>query len=229
MRKHWILCTIIGIAAAILSSFVLKYSPADGGNFHPGYGKPVTAFEFAHSPEDVALVFGEVNGPARSGRIDGMRKGVYADFPFIIAFGSFLFVFFLAAFKQTGLRVWLIFGSVGIIAAASDAIEDIILLGILNDPIAAPLVSVLAVPVYMKFTGLAVTNIAAGVFLTKQRSLIWKAFGSLVFLSGIAVIIGLILPRQLVWILANAVAIGWIAMLIYAVTQSLRSNEKTRV
>jgi len=226
VKNFWIICSIFGIAAAILSYLVIKLSPVDGGNFNSGYGTPLMAFEFANSPEDVALVFGSHEGPLRSARIDGMRKSVYVDFPYIAAYGSFFLLFFISAFKQTGGRIWLICGLIVVVAAIGDVIENLILLGILNDLVAAPLVSVLAIPVNIKFIGLAVANIGAGVFLSRKDSLIWKALGALSLLGGLAVLIGLILPRQLVWTFVCSLGIGWIAMLIYSTTRIFRSVSK---
>ena len=226
MKILWTICSIIGIAAAILSYFVLKLSPVDGGNFNSGYGNPLMAFLFSNSSEDVALVFGSFEGPLRSARIDGMRISIYADFPYIAAYGSFFLLFFISVFKQTGRWIWLIFGLIGVVAAIGDAIEDVILLGILDDPDMAPLVTVLAVPVYIKFFGIALASIGAGVFLSKQESPIWKVFGVLSLFSGLAVIIGLIFPRQLVWTLVYSIAIGGIAMLIYSITRIFSSVSK---
>jgi len=226
MKKYWIICSILGIAAALVSYFVVKFSPADGGNFNLGYGNPLMAFMFANSPEDVALVFGSVEGPIRSARIDGMCKSVYADFSYILVYVSFLLLFFISAYKQAGRRLWLIFGLIGVVAAIGDAIENVIFIGILNNPGTAPLVTVLAFPVYIKFIGIALANIGAGVFLFKQDSLIWKAFGILSLFSGLAVIIGLIFPRQLVWTLARSIAIGWIAILVYSTARIFRPAPK---
>ena len=226
MKKYWIICSTFGIAAALVSYFVIKLSPVDGGDFNSGYGNPLMAFMFANSPEDVALVFGDLKDPLGSARVDGMRKSLYLDFPYIAAYVSFFLLFFISASKQAGRRLWLIFGLIGVVAAIGDAIENVILIGILSDSGTAPLVTVLAFPVYIKFIGIAFANIGAGVFLFKQDSLIWKAFGVLSVFSGLAVIIGLIFPRQLVWTFVYSIAIGWIAMFIYSTTRIFRSAPK---
>lgn len=227
MRHAWLRIISVGLVAAVLSFFVFALSPEDGGAFDPGFGSPVTAFEFAQTPEDVAHVFGAVGDPAREARIASMRKGVYADFPFIVAFGAFIALFFFAASKQSGRSVWLVFAIVGIVAALADMIEDVILLGILSDPVTAPLVSVLAIPVYIKFGGLGVANIAAGRFMTRQSGLLPKGLGVIAILGGLLTLAGLAVPRQLVWVLSSAVAAGWIAMLVYAVSQWLAREPGT--
>ena len=128
-RQLWQRCFWAGLATLILGAVVLSIFPKGDFVYPRGYGDPVIAFEFADSISSVKAALGH-SAAGYEDRLSAMKNGTYSDFIFIIAFGLFMTHFFLAAHRQTGLRVFKIFVAIAIIAALSDFTEDVFALSI---------------------------------------------------------------------------------------------------
>jgi hypothetical protein len=213
-RRIWKRCFWAGIAALILGTLVLSIFPNIGGDFPPGYGTPVIAFEFASTADEAKAAVGN--------SVQAMRSGTYSDFFFIIAFGLFLISFFHAAKLQTGQHLYKFMAAVALIAALSDIAEDIFALQILNDLDEARGVAWMHYFAKAKFIGLGVTGLGAAVFLLRQHRILRKIEGAFTGLGGALTLIALTRPEQMGDMLGLGITIAWIAMLAYAATQSFK-------
>jgi hypothetical protein len=132
---------------------------------------PVLAFEFARDANDLVAVFGAVGDPSHPARLAGFRAGNLLDYLFLLTYGSFLLTFFRASAADMESPRWRTVGWLAPIAAASDGVENAILLSLnadLSDPL--PRLAVPPWPVWIKFGLLSALSGAAGAALWRQRA-----------------------------------------------------------
>jgi hypothetical protein len=213
-RRLWKRCFWAGIVTLILGAVVLSIFPSQGGDFLPGYGTPVIAFEFSSSPAEAKAAVGN--------SVEAMRSGTYSDFFFIIAFGLFLISFFHAAKLQTGQKLFKFMAAAALIAALSDVGEDILALQILSDLDAARGVDWMHYFAKAKFMALGITGVGAAIFLLSQPRILRKVEGAFAALGAGLTLFALTRPEQMGDMLGLGVTISWIAMLAYAATQAFK-------
>lgn len=209
----------------------MPHFPTDAAADISGYGSPVIAFEFARTPGDLAAVFGSKVDPERARRMTMMDHGNRWDFLFMGVYSVFGAMFGLAVRRRNVvLGTTILFAA--IVAGVADAVETRILLSItaqMADGGATPAGLVtLWMPVTIKFTCLALSIIGAGLFLGSCRSVTWKAVGALSVLAGLLSIPALLSPASLGSLLTLSVGIGWIIMLAYALTRTLRGIDPSQ-
>lgn len=226
-RGLWRGCAAAGVAVLITVILIMPHFPTEAAADVSGYGSPIIAFEFARTPADLWAVFGGDGDPERAGRMAMMDQGNRWDFLFMTIYSVFGGMFGLAVrrrYKALGTIILV----AAIAAGIADAIETRTLLSItaqLADGITSPAgLTTLWMPVTTKFIGLALSIIGAGVFLGAQASVAWKAFGALCVLAGLLSIPALLSPASLGSLLTLSVGIGWIIMLAYALTRSVRNT-----
>ena len=220
-RKLWILTAVTGIALTIFGLFMIDKFPTVGHDISEGFGGPVFAFEMARTQMDVAAVFGPDGDPARAARIAQMNEGNYWDFPFMALYAGFMALFFLAAKKTSSKAVWKWLAGIAVISGLADAGENVILLGLTANIETAPHVGMLFIPVWIKFFSIMACLIGAGVFLSRQRNIIWKILGVVCALGGLTIGAAFISPSDYGYLIRNGVTIGWVIMLIYAVYRAI--------
>jgi hypothetical protein len=218
----WRACLLWGIATVLVSQSFALFMPATLA--HPVAGStvdnPVLAFEFASTQAHLDAVFGLAGEPLRAGRIAGMIKGNVLDYLFMVVYGSFVLAFFGASARAMGERRWWLAGWLGPLAALSDAIENALLLSI-NADMATPEAELTFLPwfVWTKFVLLAVACGLAGFALFRQRA--WLL--ALPCLVAPAMIVPGVLDR---WTwgqpAVSAIALGWLAMLLWAAWRAWR-------
>ncbi|WP_409432805.1 hypothetical protein ACJ3XI_11445 [Litorimonas sp. RW-G-Af-16] len=219
-RRLWQISFLSGAVMLALAALAMSAFPEEAGPYPKGFGDPIYALEFARSKADVLTVFG-----ARQDHADfiaAVKAGTRWDFAFIVALAVFLCTFFLALFRRTGQQVWLCFAVLGVVTAFADAMENVIILGLLPRLDIMPKLSVLAVPVTLKFVGIAVTIIGAGIYLILQKRPIRRFEGIAALLSGAGILMALSQPQTLGWTLSPLITIGWLAMLAFTVTQGFK-------
>ncbi|MGJ8558923.1 MAG: hypothetical protein ACSHX3_01670 [Litorimonas sp.] len=227
MKEHrfWIGCAAAGLMTLIIVLIIMPYFPTDAAADVSGYGSPVIAFEFARTPADLVAVFGEETDAARAGRMAMMDQGNRWDFLFMTIYTLFGFMFGLAA-RRRSIALGTIILVAALVAGLADAIETQALLSItaqLYDGVATPDgLATLWMPVTIKFIALAGSILCAGLFLISRAGLIWTALGLLTLLSALLSVPGLLAPERFGNLLTLSVGIGWIVMLSYALTRSVR-------
>lgn len=219
-KGWWRLTALLGLLTAITGVITILASPASGGSYAAGFGSPIIALEFARGPTDFAAIMDGFTGQAVADRIAAFRRGVLTDFPFIIAFSTFLASFFIAAFKVSGARGWLVFALVSLLAGLSDALEDSRILAVLDAPENPASYGGLAVFASLKFVGLAAGAIGIGLWLFPERGR-WKLSGRICVWLGAATLAGVFFPSTLGFVL-TAVALSWVIGWVYAIRQSIR-------
>ncbi|WP_371395634.1 hypothetical protein [Fretibacter rubidus] len=220
MRKLWIITAIFGALTAALAAIIFPQFPTDGYAISDGYGGAVYAFEMARTPADLIAVFGPEGDPARPARIAAMDKGNIWDYGFMPAYAGFMALFLWAAFKTTGRKIWVIFAALGLLSAVADGIENAVLLGITSDMANAPFLSVLAVPVWIKFFSIALAVAAAGLYIARHGA-VWKVVGWLCALSMMGVLLAFYDASRFGALSGTMIGFGWIVMLGFALRQSL--------
>ena len=218
----WRACLLWGLATLAMSQAMNVFFPDAMAHAIPGAAidRPVLAFEFARTPAHLDAVFGPVGDPLRNGRIEGMVRGNQLDYLFMVIYGSFVLAFFGATARWTRNPRWWLAGWLGPIAAVADAIENALLLSI-NAEMASPTAELawLPYPVWIKFVLLAIATGLAGIALARQRA--WLLMLACLP-APIAIWFGLAAPLQWGQIAVSTIAIGWIAMLVWAAWRTFR-------
>ena len=224
----WRACLLWGLATLLVSQSFALFFPETMAATIPGAAvdNPVVAFEFARTPAHLDFIFGAPGDPLREGRIAGMIAGNWLDYLFMVVYGSFVLAFFGATASATGDSRWWFAGSLGVIAAISDAIENALLLSI-NADMATPETELLFLPypVWIKFALLAAACGFAGWALARQRAW-WLAPPCLV--APVLIVPGLLSPWSWGQIAVSGIALGWIAMLLWASWRVWRDRRAQR-
>lgn len=202
---------------ATLSIMLLMqlYFPAELATPLPGSDiRPVLLLEFASHPIHLTHIFGEIGDPQRAARIAGMNTGNALDYPFMLTYGLFIFSFFACVARQLPGRFWIILGWLGIVAAASDAIENALLFRMVAD-MAHPLdeMAVLPYPVWIKFGLLALCSGGAAWAFIRMRRWILALF---CLPAPILILPGMLDPFGIGPIATSMIGLGWIAMASFA-------------
>ncbi|MBD60177.1 MAG: hypothetical protein CL808_08680 [Citromicrobium sp.] len=183
---------------------------------------PVLAFEFATEPSHLVAIFGTVADPLSSARVAAMDAGNRLDYLFMLFYGSLILAFFGAGGATTGDRRWWLAGWLGPLAAASDAVENALLLSItadMSDPSGE--LALLPVFVWTKFGLLALSSGLAGWLFIRMRA--WPL--ALLCLPGAVLIVPAILAR---WtygeLLVPGTALTWLVMLLWAGWRTARKT-----
>ena len=177
IRFHWTVCAGLGVAVLACAAFVLTLFPAEGGDYAPGYGAPVYAFEMARSPDDLWRVFGAPNDPQHQAHIAAMDRGNRWDYLFMVLYGSFVASFFVAGQAERPSWRWRIGAALGVIAALADSIENLILLRLTTNLSAGTGLEALPYPVWTKFTALVGAAALAGLFLVEEARTLPRMLG----------------------------------------------------
>lgn len=212
----WRACLLWGIATLLVSQCFGFFMPETlASPIHDAsISNPVLAFEFARTPAHLDAVFGLPGDPLREGRIAGMMQGNVFDYLFMVVYGSFVLAFFGATARATGRARWWLAGWLGPLAAASDAIENALLLSI-NSDMASPAeeLALLPFPVWIKFTALALACGLAAWALFRQRG--WLP-AILCVPPAIVIWFGLAAPMDYGQLSVSTIAPAWVAMFGWA-------------
>lgn len=224
----WRACLLWGIATVVVSQSFGFFVPATLAHAIPGstVTNPVLAFEFATRPGQLDAIFGAVGDPLRSARIAGIIAGNRFDYLFMVVYGSFVLAFFGATARTTGIQRWWLAGVLGPVAAASDAIENALLLSI-NADMAAPAPELAWLPLFVwtKFILLALDCGLAGIALLRMRA--WLPAVTC-FVAPIAIVPGLLRPWKWGQPAVSAIALGWLVMVLWAAWRVWRNPRAQR-
>ncbi len=223
----WRLSFGFAIATLMFSVYLLPMFPDRSYADTSGYGSPVIAFEMASDTDDMINIFGPDNDPQRATRIAQMDQGNRWDFGFMCFYALFLMCFSFAAYKESNDTTWLIPAFVGLFSGGFDAIENIMLLKLTANFDSPQLLSTLWVPVYAKFSSIALSSFAAALYIFKRSQLSWKVVSTVAMLASAISLFALASPKNFGWILTVSVTACWTPMLIYAGYKSFSSQDAT--
>lgn len=227
-RGLWMLAGAAGLAVLITVILIMPYFPAQAAQDISGYGSPVIAFEFARTLADLIAVFGAEMDGERAERIAMMDQGNRLDFIFMMLYTLFGVLFGMAV-RQTHRALGAVIIVAALIAGVADAVETRTLLLItaqMMDGMASQAgtpkgLSMLWVPVTIKFIGIALSILCAGLFLGAHVNVTWKALGALTVLAALLSLPALLAPASLGHLLTPSVGVGWIVMLAFAATRTV--------
>ncbi|MFT4627740.1 MAG: hypothetical protein ACI8PZ_006427 [Myxococcota bacterium] len=214
--RAWRITAALGLGVAAVAALLLTLFPTTGAGYPPGFGEPVFAFEMARSVDGLQAVFGDLSDPERVARIASMDRGNLGDLLFMAVYGPFVASFFVAIHRAGGSRGWLVFAALGLFAAACDAVENSILLGLTADLEGGAGLAVLPVPVWLKFGALMLCGVAGGVYVAGRGGL-WGLLGGSAAVGALAVAAAFTAPDQHGWMVGIGLGIGWLVQLAYAV------------
>lgn len=212
----WMACVIAGLVVLAFSPFVMSKFPDGGGPYPPGFGAPVFAFEMARTPNDLIAIFGASDDPDRARRIREMNEGNLWDYPYMLAYGAFLLLFFVSLELETGDRLWRTFAAVGAAAAFADALENVILLSVTSEIEKAAGLQFLPYAVWTKFFGIMLCGLAGATFLFGRKQTIWKLAGALAIMSSSTIVLAFCDAARFGWLLSSGIGVAWIVMLTFA-------------
>lgn len=210
----------LALFAAVLVLFVImgRYFPQELAVPLPGSTiRPVLLFEFAANPQHLIHIFGQAGDPLRAGRIAGMNAGNALDYLLMPSYGLLTLSFFKGLAKELPGRQWMLFGLMGIIAAAADACENTLLFGITGD-MANPATELgwLPFPVWTKFGLLALScGGAAWAFVRMRRWIL----ALLSLPAPLLIVPGWLDPFGLGPVATATIGLGWLAMALHAGTR----------
>jgi hypothetical protein len=191
-------------------------TPIDGANVR----SPVLMFEMARTPAHLDAVFGAAGDAERARRIAGMDAGNHVDFLLMPLYGFFTLSFFLATGRELGSGVWRAPGVLGLVAAAADAVENVLLLSITAD-LADPAVELvwLPYPVWTKFGLLAVTCGAAAVALLRLGR---PVLAVICMPAAVMIVPAIVRPLTFGSPATVLIGVAWLAMGAYAIRRAIR-------
>jgi len=195
--------------------------PKEGAGYSPGFGQPVFAFEMAQTADDLVKVFGGPDDPQRESRVAAMDAGNRWDFAFMAVYGPYLAAFFVACWRTTVNKLWLMPAVLAVCAALSDVVENVILMGLTKNLAAAPNIEYLGYFVWFKFLSLMVCGIGAGIYLLRTKRIGWQIAGLAMVAGSLAVIPPFVVPSSYGSLLGRGLAIVWNLQLVYAIVQVL--------
>lgn len=211
-RSLWAAATGLGLTLLPLAALVFAAYPADAHDVPAGYGAPIYALEFARSAEDVEAVLGPPGDPERAARVEAMRLGTSADHPFLVAYALFMTVFLLGAADAWGWLRWA--APVGLVAGLADAVENGLLLLLVDDLEGLTGLAALPWPVTTKFVAIALGNAAASAFIASRPG--WRIGGVISGLAVTTIPLALAAPASYGWLVGLGVTVSWLVMLTYA-------------
>jgi len=221
VRLYWICSFVLGLVIIALAGPVLGAFPAASYDLANGYGSAVYAFEMAKTPADLVAVFGPIDDPLRTVRIEQMNRGNLWDFPFMVIYSLYMMFFFLAIWRDTSRSLWLVFAVIGMLSGCADAIENTLLLNITENLPTAPGLEWVAIPVWTKFLSIMLCIFASAVYLLSQAKILWKLLGIGSICGGVMLLAALLLPRDYGYLMAIGTGIGWGSMWLFAGDRSL--------
>lgn len=231
-RRLWIACAVAGVATLITVLLIMPFFPTDAPADVSGYGSPVIAFEFAGTSEDLAAVFGLDDDPLRAARMAMMDQGNRWDFLFMTIYSVFGAMFGLAV-RRRRVNLGMVILVAAIIAGIADAVETRTLLSItaqMGEGVAVPTgLATLWLPVTIKFTALAVSVLCAGLYIAARAKPIWTALGALTVLAALLSVPALLATASYGALLTLSIGVGWMIMLAYALTRSLRGIDSSGI
>lgn len=207
----------LGLFFAVLVLFLVMggYFPQELAVPLPGSEiRPVLLFEFAASPQHLVHVFGAPDDPQHAARLAGMNTGNAIDFLLMPSYGLLTLSFFMGISRELVGGQWRLFGLMGIIAAAADAVENTLLFGITSN-MADPMgeIAILPYPVWIKFGLLAITcGGAAWAFVKLRRWLL----ALLCLPAPLLLVPGWLDPYGLAPLATTTIGLGWLAMALHA-------------
>jgi hypothetical protein len=190
--------------------------PIDGVNAR----SPVLMFEIARTPAHLDAIFGTAGDAERAQRIAGMDAGNRVDFLLMPLYGFFTLSFFLATGRELGSGGWYVPGALGLVAAAADAIENVLLLSITAD-LADPVFELiwLPYPVWSKFGLLAVTCGAAAIVLLRLGR---PVLAVICMPAAIMIVPAIVWPLTFGSPATFLIGVAWLAMGAYAIQRAVR-------
>jgi hypothetical protein len=218
------LTLLLFVAVAVLFVVMGGYFPAALAIPLPGSAiRPVLLFEFAANPQHLIHVFGGPGDPLRATRIAGMNTGNALDFLLMPSYGLLTLSFFIGLSRELSGNVWKVFGAMGLVAAAADAFENALLLGITSN-MADPLseIALLPYPVWIKFGLLAITCGGAAWGFVRMRRWVLAA---LCVPAPLLIVPAWLDPYGLAPTATALIGLGWLAMAIHAGTRLLRERK----
>ena len=222
----WYRCALAGALLLVLSALTFPRFPAEGHDIEPGYGSPVYAFEMARSPLDLQRIFGPEGDPKRDARIKAMDVGNLWDYPFMLAYGLFLWTFFAAAAVEAHDSRWRLFGLAGWLAAAADAVENQVLLALTPDLDSTALLAFLRYPVWFKFAALGIAVAGAAWFLSVRDTPWWRVAGFAAMLGCAGIALAAWSPGEFSYLLGMGIGLAWVLQFAYALARSFRPGRK---
>jgi len=220
-KTYWRATLVFALATSLMSAYLLPLFPATSHIDVSGYGSPVFAFEMAENITDIENIFGPETDPKRAERIAQMDEGNRWDFAFMWLYSFFLCLFVISIYKSTNNKLWLVPAVLGFASGGFDAIENIMLLELTKNFNSPQLLNLLWLPVYAKFTAIALASCAGAYYIFKQPQIAWKVIGVIAICASLASFMALISPSEYGWLLQHTVTFSWVPMLAYALYRSV--------
>lgn len=221
MRNAWRWCLIAGVIAFVCSWLFGRIPGLIACGSTPGGLSPIIGFEFAQTPSDIAIEFGQE--PCRSSFAAAQVKGLLLDaFGFIPSYSAFLMCAALAVTPGKSANVatirWLLIALL-LVAGLADEIEGMVMYTILgNLPGTQAQLDLLWWPVHIKFFALGLGTTAIGAVLVTHRRPLAILFGLFVAATGLWALASLSgMPNQS---MMTGFTLAWVAILFAALIGS---------
>lgn len=147
-----------------------------------------------------------------------MRRGTLLDFPFLAHYAAYLVAFGLGLRRTDRTYAWRLFVGGGVVAGVGDAVENALLLKLLDDLGNVALLGWLPFPVYAKFLAISLCCCLAGAAMLKAGGLL-RLLGSLTLIAGVAAAAATLRPGTTGALIGPAITLAWVLMLTFAAWQ----------
>ncbi len=132
-NKPFLLSGLIGLAVIVMSLVLMFVTPQPAGDLPEDFFTLIIAFEFAESPDEVYMLFGTADSPARDALVDRVTLSTVLDFLYMALYGSFLFTFAVTCVRLTGNDLFYAAAVLAVVVVLADAAENIQLLRIMGN------------------------------------------------------------------------------------------------
>ncbi|MCB9748526.1 MAG: hypothetical protein H6713_00825 [Myxococcales bacterium] len=130
MRRPFLRCGLVGLAAVLMGLVLLAVLPSRALAMPEGFNNPLVAFEFARAPAELYALFGPTPTPEGEAVAAAMDLGNKLDFVFLLLYPGFFLYLSVAAARLSGRR-WLWIGAgLAVVMAVGDALENVQLLAL---------------------------------------------------------------------------------------------------
>lgn len=219
---------LLVLPVALVGLPLMQVFPESSYLVQPGYGAPIFALEMATSLTDVDAVVGPPGDPVRAERIAAMNLGNKLDFFFLVFYSAYMAAFFVAVYRSTEARKWLLVVGVASLAGIADAIENLLLLALLSDTGGEAQLGYLPIAAWTKFFAIAVCLLLAGRYMQKSRRTLLALLGWVPVLAGLSIALAFYAPAEYGWVLEFSITAAWLAMLVYSSARAVNARRGMR-
>ena len=130
MNKPFKKVGFAGLMVLVMSIILVMIFPSKAPKMPDGFFTPIIAFEFIQTKAEVFQLFVSTDGKVHQPMIDAMNLGNQLDYIYMCLYSAFLLLFCATCARLSEKKFYYIGAVISLVVLASDAMENVQLLGI---------------------------------------------------------------------------------------------------